>query len=149
MFEASVDQPASKSSSKRPYVPFLGLQVDRDVPTFTIVHGDRAEMRGLNFEGLRRAGFKTSQVTVPSAWKSLLLAASGGSNQVRFVGIKEVGFLMQLPLAGKQWLKPFGKCSHVRLGFATLAACTVCAHNALQYWGPFSAPDSFRTSDAV
>ncbi|GAQ84213.1 UDP-N-acetylglucosamine acyltransferase [Klebsormidium nitens] len=39
-----------------------GAMVDRDVPTFTIVHGDRAEMRGLNFEGLRRAGFKTSKV---------------------------------------------------------------------------------------
>ncbi|PPD99961.1 hypothetical protein GOBAR_DD03009 [Gossypium barbadense] len=39
-----------------------GSVVSQDVPKYMMVSGDRAELRGLNFEGLRRCGF---QVTEP------------------------------------------------------------------------------------
>lgn len=41
------------------------LQVTRDVPMYTMVSGDRAELRGLNLEGLRRSGFSTDEVRPP------------------------------------------------------------------------------------
>lgn len=38
------------------------LQVSQDVPKYTIVSGERAELRGLNLEGLRRRGFSAMEV---------------------------------------------------------------------------------------
>ncbi|XP_024529662.1 probable acyl-[acyl-carrier-protein]--UDP-N-acetylglucosamine O-acyltransferase, mitochondrial isoform X2 [Selaginella moellendorffii] len=39
-----------------------GSMVDRDVPTYMMVAGNRAELRGLNLEGLRRRGFSEIEV---------------------------------------------------------------------------------------
>eukprot|EP00271_Cylindrocystis_brebissonii_P001010 TRINITY_DN1125_c0_g1_i2.p1 TRINITY_DN1125_c0_g1~~TRINITY_DN1125_c0_g1_i2.p1 ORF type:complete len:566 (+),score=69.66 TRINITY_DN1125_c0_g1_i2:867-2564(+) len=52
-----------------------GSMVVRDVPVYTIVHGDRAELRGLNLEGLRRGGFTDSQVKgIRRAYSKLFLS---------------------------------------------------------------------------
>ncbi|XP_022682155.1 probable acyl-[acyl-carrier-protein]--UDP-N-acetylglucosamine O-acyltransferase, mitochondrial isoform X2 [Setaria italica] len=39
-----------------------GSVVTQDVPRYTMVAGDRAELRGLNLEGLRRNGFSNEEV---------------------------------------------------------------------------------------
>jgi len=39
-----------------------GSMVDRDVPMYMMVAGDRAELRGLNLEGMRRLGFSNLEV---------------------------------------------------------------------------------------
>ncbi|KAJ9538650.1 hypothetical protein OSB04_031383 [Centaurea solstitialis] len=39
------------------------VEVSQDVPKYTMVAGDRAELRGLNLEGLRRRGFSVSEVS--------------------------------------------------------------------------------------
>lgn len=40
------------------------MQVTQDVPKFMLVSGDRAELRGLNLEGLRRRGFSNTEVVL-------------------------------------------------------------------------------------
>lgn len=40
----------------------LFLQVTQDVPRYMMVAGNRAELRGLNFEGLQRHGFSSEEV---------------------------------------------------------------------------------------
>eukprot|EP00897_Mesotaenium_endlicherianum_P004885 jgi/Mesen1/4424/ME000225S03413 len=42
-------------------VAALVAVVVRDVPMYTMVQGDRAELRGLNLEGMRRCGFSTDE----------------------------------------------------------------------------------------
>jgi hypothetical protein len=42
--------------------PFYLNQVTQDVPRYIMVAGDRAEIRGLNLEGLRRNGFTDQEV---------------------------------------------------------------------------------------
>lgn len=42
--------------------PFYLNQVAQDVPRYMMVAGDRAELRGLNLEGLRRNGFTDQEV---------------------------------------------------------------------------------------
>lgn len=37
-------------------------KVSQDVPKYTMVSGERAELRGLNLEGLRRRGFSVDEV---------------------------------------------------------------------------------------
>lgn len=39
-------------------------QVAQDVPMYMMVAGDRAELRGLNLEGLRRNGFSDQEVCI-------------------------------------------------------------------------------------
>ncbi|XP_044480063.1 probable acyl-[acyl-carrier-protein]--UDP-N-acetylglucosamine O-acyltransferase, mitochondrial isoform X3 [Mangifera indica] len=38
------------------------VEVSEDVPKYTMVAGERAELRGLNLEGLRRRGFMVSEI---------------------------------------------------------------------------------------
>lgn len=38
------------------------LKVSQDVPRYTMVSGERAGLRGLNLEGLRRHGFSVLEV---------------------------------------------------------------------------------------
>lgn len=40
----------------------MHLKVSQDVPNYAMVAGERAELRGLNLEGLRRCGFSVSEV---------------------------------------------------------------------------------------
>lgn len=52
-----------------------GSMVARDVPVYTMVAGDRAELRGLNLEGMRRCGFSDVQVRgIRKAYQKLFLA---------------------------------------------------------------------------
>ncbi|CAI0543855.1 unnamed protein product [Linum tenue] len=39
--------------------------VSQDVPKYTMVAGERAELRGLNLEGLRRRGFSVTELVTP------------------------------------------------------------------------------------
>lgn len=39
------------------------MKVSQDVPKYTVVAGERAELRGLNLEGLRRRGFSVTEVS--------------------------------------------------------------------------------------
>lgn len=43
---------------------FSFLEVAQDVPRYMMVSGERAELRGLNLEGLRRRGFSAIEVGV-------------------------------------------------------------------------------------
>ncbi|GJP29764.1 hypothetical protein CLOM_g19603 [Closterium sp. NIES-68] len=57
-----------------------GSMVVRDVPTYTMVAGDRAELRGLNLEGLRRCGFSTDQVrNIRRAYQQLFFSVDASS----------------------------------------------------------------------
>lgn len=38
------------------------MKVSQDVPKYIMVAGERAELRGLNLEGLRRRGFEVAEV---------------------------------------------------------------------------------------
>lgn len=42
----------------------LFLKVCQDIPKYAMVAGERAELRGLNVEGLRRHGFTAMEVTL-------------------------------------------------------------------------------------
>lgn len=44
------------------FLYFLCVKVSQDVPKYSMVAGERAELRGLNLEGLRRRGFTVSEV---------------------------------------------------------------------------------------
>lgn len=39
------------------------MKVSQDVPKYMMVSGERAELRGLNLEGLRRRGFTLTEVS--------------------------------------------------------------------------------------
>ncbi|KAK9697174.1 hypothetical protein RND81_08G019600 [Saponaria officinalis] len=47
-----------------------GSVISQDVPKFTLVSGERAELRGLNLEGLRRHGFSDTEVNTFLIFKS-------------------------------------------------------------------------------
>lgn len=38
------------------------MKLSQDVPRYMMVSGERAELRGLNLEGLRRLGFQVKEV---------------------------------------------------------------------------------------
>lgn len=44
------------------FLLYLCLKVSQDVPKYSMVAGERAELRGLNLEGLRRRGFTVLEV---------------------------------------------------------------------------------------
>eukprot|EP00898_Chlorokybus_atmophyticus_P004438 jgi/Chlat1/4996/Chrsp32S00380 len=53
-----------------------GSMVDRDVPAFMMVQGDRADLRGLNLEGMRRGGFSDAEVRlIRRAYAKLFMSA--------------------------------------------------------------------------
>lgn len=45
-------------------IPIVWLKVSQDVPKYAMVSGERAELRGLNLEGLRRRGFTATEVGI-------------------------------------------------------------------------------------
>ncbi|KAJ0861116.1 putative acyl-[acyl-carrier-protein]--UDP-N-acetylglucosamine O-acyltransferase [Helianthus annuus] len=59
-----------------------GSVVSQDVPKYTMVAGDRAELRGLNLEGLRRSGFSVSEIrSLRAAYRKIFMptnASLGG-----------------------------------------------------------------------
>ncbi|KAG0459973.1 hypothetical protein HPP92_023101 [Vanilla planifolia] len=57
-----------------------GSVIVQDVPRYMMVSGDRAEIRGLNFEGLRRLGFPTSEVrAMRKAYRSIFMSNSSAA----------------------------------------------------------------------
>lgn len=43
---------------------FISLKIVQDVPKYMMVAGERAVLRGLNLEGLRRNGFTAAEVLI-------------------------------------------------------------------------------------
>ncbi|GLJ29950.1 hypothetical protein SUGI_0592120 [Cryptomeria japonica] len=57
-----------------------GTLVARDVPMYMMVAGDRAELRGLNLEGLRRHGFSDMEVrSIRRAYQKLFMCTNENS----------------------------------------------------------------------
>lgn len=55
--------------------------VAQDVPRYTMVAGDRAELRGLNLEGLRRNGFSDQEVrSLRKAYRKVFMPASSSQS---------------------------------------------------------------------
>ncbi|XP_076929961.1 putative acyl-[acyl-carrier-protein]--UDP-N-acetylglucosamine O-acyltransferase, mitochondrial [Bidens hawaiensis] len=51
-----------------------GSVVSQDVPKYTMVAGDRAELRGLNLEGLRRGGFSVTEIrSLRTAYRKIFM----------------------------------------------------------------------------
>ncbi|KAK8929060.1 hypothetical protein KSP39_PZI017217 [Platanthera zijinensis] len=51
-----------------------GSVISQDVPRYIMVSGDRAEIRGLNLEGLRRHGFSTAEIqTMRKAYRKIFM----------------------------------------------------------------------------
>ncbi|KAI3790079.1 hypothetical protein L2E82_02892 [Cichorium intybus] len=51
-----------------------GSVVSQDVPKYTMVAGDRAELRGLNLEGLRRRGFSVTEIkSLRAAYRKIFM----------------------------------------------------------------------------
>lgn len=46
------------------FLYLICLKVSQDVPKYMMVTGERAELRGLNLEGLRRRGFTAAEVRI-------------------------------------------------------------------------------------
>nr|XP_017240252.1 PREDICTED: probable acyl-[acyl-carrier-protein]--UDP-N-acetylglucosamine O-acyltransferase, mitochondrial isoform X2 [Daucus carota subsp. sativus] len=56
------------------------VEVSQDVPKYIMVAGERAELRGLNLEGLRRHGFSSSEMrSLKSAYRKIFMASDGTS----------------------------------------------------------------------
>ena len=65
-----------------------GSMVERDVPPFAIVQGDRAKLRGVNTIGLQRSGASSESVReIRSVYRSLLKGE--GSLEQRILGIEK------------------------------------------------------------
>ncbi|CAN1329319.1 Probable acyl-[acyl-carrier-protein]--UDP-N-acetylglucosamine O-acyltransferase, mitochondrial [Linum perenne] len=55
-----------------------GSVVSQDVPKYTMVAGERAELRGLNMEGLRRRGFTLTEIqSLRAAYRKIFMPVSG------------------------------------------------------------------------
>ncbi|XP_020969220.1 probable acyl-[acyl-carrier-protein]--UDP-N-acetylglucosamine O-acyltransferase, mitochondrial [Arachis ipaensis] len=52
------------------------LMVSQDVPKYTMVAGERAELRGLNLVGLTRRGFSTAEIrSLKAAYRKIFMHA--------------------------------------------------------------------------
>ncbi|KAL6554972.1 hypothetical protein OROGR_006230 [Orobanche gracilis] len=52
--------------------------VSQDVPKYTMVSGERAELRGLNLEGLRRRGFSVIEIkSLRAAYRKIFMPSDG------------------------------------------------------------------------
>lgn len=60
-----------------------GSVVSQDVPKYMMVAGERAELRGLNVEGLRRSGFSTIEIkSLRAAYKRIFLTVDENSKGI-------------------------------------------------------------------
>ncbi|KAG9148939.1 hypothetical protein Leryth_026589 [Lithospermum erythrorhizon] len=61
-----------------------GAVVSQDVPRYTMVSGDRAQLRGLNLEGLRRSGFSATEVrSLRAAYRKLFMPTKVDSGSIK------------------------------------------------------------------
>ncbi|XP_051131661.1 probable acyl-[acyl-carrier-protein]--UDP-N-acetylglucosamine O-acyltransferase, mitochondrial isoform X3 [Andrographis paniculata] len=64
-------------------VPFLSLEVTQDVPKYIMVSGERAELRGLNLEGLRRHGFSPVEMKgLKTAYRKIFFPGNGNLQSI-------------------------------------------------------------------
>ncbi|KAJ7973722.1 Acyl--UDP-N-acetylglucosamine O-acyltransferase [Quillaja saponaria] len=73
-----------------------GSVVSQDVPRFMMVAGERAELRGLNLEGLRRRGFSATEIkSLRTAYRKIFMVinASSGSFEARLADVEQLGEL--------------------------------------------------------
>lgn len=60
-----------------------GSVVSQDVPKYTMVAGERAELRGLNLEGLRRRGFSVTEMkSLRAAYRKIFMPTDGNSGGI-------------------------------------------------------------------
>ncbi|XP_072058413.1 probable acyl-[acyl-carrier-protein]--UDP-N-acetylglucosamine O-acyltransferase, mitochondrial isoform X3 [Arachis hypogaea] len=56
------------------------LMVLQDVPKYTMVAGERAELRGLNLVGLARRGFSTAEIrNLKAAYRKIFMRADANA----------------------------------------------------------------------
>ncbi|KAI3711571.1 hypothetical protein L1987_70110 [Smallanthus sonchifolius] len=82
-----------------------GSVVSQDVPKYTMVAGDRAELRGLNLEGLRRSGFSVTEIkSLRAAYRKIFMPtnASLGGIEERLANVICRLFLLCFP-----WCNPY------------------------------------------
>ncbi|XP_052200273.1 probable acyl-[acyl-carrier-protein]--UDP-N-acetylglucosamine O-acyltransferase, mitochondrial isoform X2 [Diospyros lotus] len=68
-----------------------GSVVSQDVPRYMMVSGERAELRGLNLEGLRRRGFSDTEIrSLRTAYRKIFMPtdASGGGIEKRLAELE-------------------------------------------------------------
>lgn len=70
-----------------------GSVVSQDVPKYVMVSGERAALRGLNLEGLRRRGFSEAEIrSLRTAYRKIFMtdnSNSGGSFEDRLASVHE------------------------------------------------------------
>ncbi|KAH6779066.1 bacterial transferase hexapeptide repeat-containing protein [Perilla frutescens var. hirtella] len=60
-----------------------GSVVSQDVPKYTMVSGERAELRGLNLEGLRRRGFSVGEIkSLRAAYRKIFMPGCESSQSI-------------------------------------------------------------------
>nr|GME21752.1 inactive protein kinase SELMODRAFT_444075-like isoform X1 [Ipomoea batatas] len=77
-----------------------GSVVSQDVPKYTMVSGERAELRGLNLEGLRRRGFSVMEIrSLRSAYRKIFMTAGAdfGSFEDRLAEVEQHEELILVP----------------------------------------------------
>ncbi|KAG8376114.1 hypothetical protein BUALT_Bualt09G0029700 [Buddleja alternifolia] len=75
-----------------------GSVVSQDVPKYTMVSGERAELRGLNIEGLRRRGFSAVEIkSLRTAYRKLFMSSDVGSIEDRLTQLEKDEELVRVP----------------------------------------------------
>ncbi|KAA8534862.1 hypothetical protein F0562_029922 [Nyssa sinensis] len=83
-----------------------GSVVSQDVPKYMMVSGERAELRGLNLEGLRRRGFSVTEIkSLRTAYRKIFMSteANSGGFEDRLAEVEEHEDLAHVP-AILEWL---------------------------------------------
>ncbi|KAF8406918.1 hypothetical protein HHK36_006039 [Tetracentron sinense] len=78
-----------------------GSVVSQDVPKYMMVAGDRAELRGLNLEGLKRRGFSTAEIkSMRTAYRKIFMPidAKSGGMEDRLTEVEQHEELANVPV---------------------------------------------------
>ncbi|XP_011010646.1 PREDICTED: probable acyl-[acyl-carrier-protein]--UDP-N-acetylglucosamine O-acyltransferase, mitochondrial isoform X2 [Populus euphratica] len=76
------------------------VEVSQDVPKYTMVVGERAELRGLNLEGLRRNGFTATEIkSLRTAYRNIFMPVDSNSTsfEERITKVEEDKELGKIP----------------------------------------------------
>ncbi|KAJ4708616.1 Acyl--UDP-N-acetylglucosamine O-acyltransferase [Melia azedarach] len=77
-----------------------GSVVSQDVPKYSMVAGERAELRGLNMEGLRRLGFTVTEIkSLRTAYRKIFMPVGAGAMGIdeRLIEVEQDEQLGQVP----------------------------------------------------
>ncbi|KAF3778705.1 putative acyl-[acyl-carrier-protein]--UDP-N-acetylglucosamine O-acyltransferase, partial [Nymphaea thermarum] len=77
------------------------VEVSQDVPRYMMVAGDRAELRGLNLEGLRRHGFSNTEIkSLRGAYQKIFMPIGLDSSRFedRMLSVEQTEELYNLPV---------------------------------------------------